>query len=202
MRYFWSENKRRKKWRIGRLSEASCVFCGSPHAVVPIVFPSTFTAYQLLQAGDKACPRCAVMFGDPQFRRNCWILKDGKFVVLDDPLRALGSLPEPPFLLYFTKQKRKHGWIVAVQNPVLNLNKFILVVDEEKVLFERAKFEEYFHFSKGLLDKRIPKCVLLGGMPAPSVIKHYCLSWPTCFRLQKLMKEPLWRVCVEFAKGN
>jgi len=176
-----------------------CVFCGSPHAVVPVVFPATFTAYQLLQAGDKACARCAEMFQDAKFRRNCWIVKDGSFAVLDDPLLALSCLPEPPFLIYFTKQKRKHGWILAVQNPVLNLYKFILVVDEEKILFERSRFEEYMAFSKGLLDKRIPKSVLLGGMPLPSVVKHYCLRWPTCFRLQKLMKEPLWRLCVVFA---
>jgi hypothetical protein len=140
------------------------------------------------------------MFRDPKFRRNCWIVKDGKFAVLEDPLRALGALPEPPFTLYFTRQKRKHGWILAVQNPVLDLNKFILVVDEEKVLFERVRFEEYLTFSKSLLNKCIPKSVLLGGMPPPSVVKHYCLPWPTCFRLQKLMKEPLWRVCVEFAR--
>jgi hypothetical protein len=142
------------------------------------------------------------MFGDARFRRNCWIVKDGEFRVLDDPLEALSLLPEPPFLIYFTKQKRKHGWIVAVQNPVLNLSKFILVVDEEKVLFDRAQFEEFTVFSRRLLDLGLPKCALLGGMPWPSVIQKYGLTWPECVRLQDLQKNPLWRVCVEFYRRN
>ena len=34
---------------------AACVFCGAP-AAVPVVFPETFTAYQLLQV--RAFLRC------------------------------------------------------------------------------------------------------------------------------------------------
>ena len=65
-----------------------CVFCGA-EAVVPVVFPETFTAYQLLQAGDKACPRCAEMFKNPKFRRNCWFTTGNLWCKLDDPLEFL-----------------------------------------------------------------------------------------------------------------
>ena len=181
-------------------SSENCVFCGSPEARAIIVFPATFTAYQLLQAGDKACIRCAEMFQDAKFRRNCWILKDGVVTVLEDPLRALDALPEPPFLLYFTKQKRKHGWILAVQNPVLCKDKFILVVDEEKILFNRSTFDNYHDISRRLLDSDIPKFILLGGYPPPSMIHKYALTHPICVLLLHVQREPLWRFCVEFAR--
>ena len=180
---------------------SNCVFCGAS-ASVPVVFPETFTAYQLLQAGDKACARCAEMFRDPRFRRNCWVLRKGVWSVVEEPLAFLEALPEQPFVLYLTKKKRKHGWILAVQNPVLNRDKFILVVDEEKVLFERKKFEELLAFSRGLLDRGIPKGVLLHGMPYPSSLRKYGVSWPEAIRLRQLQREPLWRVIVEFAKRN
>jgi hypothetical protein len=140
------------------------------------------------------------MFKDAKFRRNCWIMARGAFTVLDDPLGALENLPEPPFLLYFTRQKRKHGWILAVQNPVLSKDRFILVVDEEKILFDRPKFEELRDLAKQMLERGVPRRALLGGMPWPSVIRKYGLTWPECLWLQRLQKEGLWRICVEFEK--
>ena len=181
---------------------SNCVFCGA-EASVPVVFPETFTAYQLLQAGDKACARCAEMFRDPRFRRNCWVLREGVWSVVEEPLAFLEALPEPPFVLYLTKKKRKHGWILAVQNPVLNVDRFVLVVDEEKIMFERAKFEEYLRFSKRLLDTHaIPKSVLLGGMPKPSDIRRYGLAWADCFKLRSYERDRLWRCVVEFNKRS
>jgi len=51
-------------------SKIVCVFCGNENAETPIIFPSTFTAHQFLQAGNKACSRCAEMFTDPKYRRG------------------------------------------------------------------------------------------------------------------------------------
>lgn len=179
-----------------------CVFCGAS-ASVPVVFPETFTAYQLLQAGDKACKRCNTMFVDAKFRRNCWVLREHQWSAISDPLGFLEALPEPPFILYLTRAKRKHGWILAVQNPVLNRDKFILVVDEQRVLFERAKFEEYRKFSKRLLDTHaIPKSILLGGMPKPSDVKRYGLAWPDCFKLRSYQRDMFWRIIVEFSRRS
>jgi hypothetical protein len=47
------------------VSLSSCVFCGAP-GVVPVVFPETFTAYQLLQTGDQAR---FVTFFDQEFEK-------------------------------------------------------------------------------------------------------------------------------------
>lgn len=77
---------------------------------------------------------------------------------------------------------------------------FILVVDEDKVLFERAKFEEYLAFLRGLLDRGVPKGVLLHGMPYASSLRKYGLSWPEAIRLRDLQRDPLWRFVVEFEK--
>lgn len=179
-----------------------CIFCGAetPEDAKLIVFPETFTAYQLLQAGDKACERCAAMFADSKFRRNSWIVQDGVFTVLKDPLEALLSLPDPPFTLYLTKTKRKHGWIRAVQNPALNVKRFILVVDEEKIIFQAERYADLYRFARNLYARRISKSIMLGGMPEPSVHRRYGLSWAESFRLRELQHDPLWRTVVEFKK--
>jgi len=178
---------------------STCIFCGA-EASVNVVFPKTFTAYQFLQAGSKACLRCAEMFVDPKCRRNSWILRNGNLETVNDPLIFLVNLPDPPFCLYLTKKKRKHGWILAVQNPVLNRDRFILIVDEEKILFEREKFVEFEAFAHSLRKKGVPKKVLLGGMPLPSVKRKYDLSWEECSKLRGLQRNSLWRVVVEFEK--
>lgn len=182
------------------MAEYMCIFCGASGADVPVVFPSTFTAYQLLQAGNKMCTRCAEMFQDPKFRRNCWIMRNGVFEVIDYPLKFLLDLPEPPFILYFTKTKRKHGWVLAVQNPVLSTKRFILIVDEEKIMFDAKVYAELYAFYKNLFTRRISKFVMLGGMPQPSVHRKYGLSWEESFRLRELQHNPLWRFVVEFKK--
>jgi len=200
------------------MSLSNCVFCGAK-ASIPVVFPETFTAYQLLQAGDKACSRCAEMFRDPKFRRNCWFMIGTVWAKIEDPLAFLDYMlvalklelaadprfasDPPPFVLYLTKKKRKHGWILSVQNPVLNRDKFILVVDEEKIMFERSRFEEYYVFCKRLFDTHaIPKSILLGGMPKPSDIKRYCLAWADCFKLRSYERDMLWRCVVEFSRRS
>jgi len=142
------------------------------------------------------------MFVDAKFRRNSWIVKDGVFAVLEYPLEALLALPEPPFVLYLTKTRRKHGWIRAVQNPVLNVGRFILVVDEEKIMFEADGYVELYRFARNLYARRISKWVMLGGMPEPSVHRKYGLSWEESFRLRELQHNPLWRVVVEFKKRD
>jgi len=182
-----------------------CVFCGCELSedAEKAKLLKTFTAYQLLQAGDRACKRCAGMLSDPKFRRRCFVLKDEEFVVLGDPLAFLDH-PDvmPPFVLYLTRQYRKHGWILSVQNPVLSLDKFILVVDEDRLFFEQKKYEEFRRFSEVLFERKIPKKAMLGGYPWASVIRKYGLSHEESLRLRDLQRDKLWRLCVEFRKKD
>jgi CRISPR type IV-associated protein Csf1 len=182
----------------------NCIFCGTSltEEAKTITFPQTFTAYQLIQAGDKACPQCATMFTDPKYRRNSWIFREGKFEAVKDPTAFLLNLPEPPFLLYLTKTKRKHGWIRAAQNPTLSTKRFILVVDEEKIMFDTQVYAELYAFCRNLFARRIPKAVMLGGMPKPSDHRKYGLNWKESFKLRELQYNPLWRVVVEFRRRD
>lgn len=177
-----------------------CVFCGAA-ASIPVSFLDTFTAYQLLQAGDSACERCAGMLGDAKFRRNCWYMQGEKWVKIDDALTFLEQMTQPPFVLYLTQQKRKHGWILAVQNPVLCKDKFVLVVDEEKILFNRPSFTELLRFCRELFFVRaLPKWLLLGGYPQPSSIRRFGLERDICVRLQSLQRNRLWWTIVQFSR--
>ncbi len=182
--------------------KAVCVFCGNENAEVPIVFPSTFTAYQFLQAGNKACSRCAEMFADPKYRRNSWIIRNGKFEPIENVPDFLLNLPSSPFFLYLTKAKRKHGWIRAVQNPVLSTKRFILIVDEDKIMFDEKVYADLYAFARNLYARRVPKSVMLGGMPQPSMHLKYGLGWSESFRLRELQHDPLWRVVVEFKRRD
>lgn len=193
---------------------SDCVFCGAP-ARVPVVFLDTFTAYQLLQAGDSACSICAMMLRDAKFRRNCWFLVGEVWAKLDDVLEFLDyklpaillelaaspDLKSTRVVVYLTLQKRKHGWILAVQNPVLSPNRFVLVVDEEKILFERGHFTELLQLCRELFFTReLPKWLLLGGYPAPSVIRRFDLSSEVCSKLHSLQRDRLWWAVVSFCR--
>lgn len=180
----------------------SCIFCGSQEATEKIVFPETFTAYQLLQAGDKACMRCASMFKDPKFRRNSWVMQGDDWMRIDDVLGFLSDMPEPPFVLYLTLQKRKHGWILAVQNPVLNLERFILCVDEEKIFFNRPEFNELISFLESLWPKKLPKVILKGGYPPAGLIRKYMLTRLECQKLESLKSNRMWHFIVDFKRRD
>ena len=195
---------------------SSCVFCGAP-GVVPVVFPETFTAYQLLQAGDQACARCHTMFKDGKYRRNCWFTYGNVWAKIEDPLKFLdltlvalwlefkdlarvrGEAMDP-LVLYLTKAKRKHGWIGAVQNPILNVNRFILCVDEDRIMFDRAKFSEHLAFLEVLWAAEVPKGIMLGGYPPAGIIRKYKLTREECQRLQLVQGDRLWRFVVTFKK--
>ena len=195
--------------RVKILLESSmgcCVFCGASNPTVHVRFKDTFTAYQYVQAGDWACRRCSVMLEDAKFRRNCWVMFGNeekgwtKWHKIEDVLSFLKELPQPPFVIYLTLQKRKHGWILAVQNPVLNRNRFILVVDEEKIFFERTRFLELTAFSQTLFSHGVPKAVLLGGYPSASAIRRFKLSFDECSRLRSLQRDRLWYLVIKFGK--
>lgn len=175
----------------------ACVFCGVP-ASVPWIPKPTFTAFQLLQAGDKACERCAVIVEDAKFRRNCWVMRGGEWHKIDDVLGFLADMPLPPFVLYLTLQKRKHGWILAVQNPVLSVNRFILCVDEDKIFFDRQKFNTYLAFLESLWVRKIPKGIMLGGYPSAGLIRKFQFSRDECQRLAHLQSDRLWQFTVAF----
>ncbi len=180
----------------------NCVFCGAK-ADVPIVFPDTFTAYQFLQAGNSACKCCADMFGDAKYRRNCWYMQGNEWVKIEDPLVFLTvTLPAVPLpiIMYLTLKKRKHGWILSVQNPVLNFSRFILVVDEDKIFFDRQKFVEYLQFLGILWERGVPKGVLLSGYPAAGLVRKFRFSRGECRRLEQLQSDRLWQLVVAFKK--
>jgi hypothetical protein len=167
-----------------------------------IVFPDTFTAYQLFQAGDQACSRCAGMLGDAKFRRNCWVMQGEKWRKIDDVLSFLAGMPQPPFVLYLTLQKRKHGWILAVQNPVLNCDFFTLIVDEIKVHFERERFNQFCSDVSELMGRGVPKSVLMGGEPAVSTTIHFGFYKREVELLKARQFDRLWWLCVKFAKSQ
>ena len=102
--------------------------------------------------------------------------------------------------LYVTKQKRKHGWINAVQNPVLNLERFILCVDEEKIFFNRPEFTELTEFLNHLWPKELPKGILLGGYHPAGIIRNYKLNRKECLRLRDLKNNRMWQFIVTFKK--
>jgi hypothetical protein len=154
----------------------------------------------MLQAGDKACIQCHTMFTTGQYRRKCYYIKNGIFTEVMDVLGFLSALPEPPFVLYLTRAKRKHGWINAVQNPVLNQNKFILCVDEDKIFFDRTKFIEYLAFLETLWIREIPKGVMLGGYPSAGLIRKFGFNHVECQQLEKLQSDRLWQFVVTFKK--
>lgn len=179
---------------------SNCIFCGSSDAAEQVKFPDTFTAYQMLQAGSHSCKRCHTMFTTGIYRRKCFIIKNGEFTEITDVLDFLQNMPQPPYTLYVTKQKRKHGWINAVQNPVLNTNRFILCVDEEKLFFNRAEFNELTLFLESLWPKKMPKSVLKGGYPPAGLIRKYQLTRMECQRLDELKANRLWRFIVDFKR--
>ncbi len=175
----------------------NCVFCGAD-ATEQVIFPETFTAYQMLQAGSQACGRCYTMFTDGRYRRKNYYIKDGVFTEITDVLSFLSTMPQSPYILYLTKAKRKHGWINAVQNPVLNVNRFILCVDEDKIFFNRTHFNELMPFLEELWVREVPKGVMLGGYPYAGIIRKYKFNREECLNLQKLQGDRLWRFVVAF----
>jgi hypothetical protein len=178
-----------------------CVFCGRSEATAPVQFTDTYTAYQFLQSGSKACERCANMLGDSKFRRRNFVVKDDTFIAVESPLDFLDApSAEPPFVLYLTRQHRKHGWVLAVQNPVLNLDRFVLIVDEDKLVFERTRYEELRRFSESLFERKVPKKAMVSGYPWASVIRKYHLSHEEAARLRDLQGDELWKVCVDFKR--
>lgn len=181
---------------------SNCVFCGSSDATEQVKFPDTFTAYQMLQAGSHACKRCHTMFTTGIYRRKCFIIKNGEFTEITDVLAFLQDMPEPPFTLYVTKQKRKHGWINSVQNPVLNLERFILCVDEEKIFFNRPEFNELISFLESLWPKKLPKVILKGGYPPAGLIRKYMLTRLECQKLESLKSNRMWHFIVDFKRRD
>ena len=179
---------------------SNCIFCGSSDAAEQVKFPDTFTAYQMLQAGSHACKRCHTMFTTGIYRRKCFIIKNGEFTEITDVLAFLQNMPQPPYTLYVTKQKRKHGWINAVQNPVLNTERFILCVDEEKIFFNCLEFTELTEFLNHLWLKELPKGILLGGYPPAGLIRKYKLTRKECIRLRDLKSNRMWQFIVTFKK--
>ncbi|MEM4454445.1 MAG: hypothetical protein QXT28_07035 [Thermofilaceae archaeon] len=175
----------------------ACVFCGSNAPTHPVSFPETFTAYQFLQAGSGACSRCLEMFRDPKYRRNNWIItRDGEFRVLENPIEVLLNPPSPPFYIYLTRTRRKHGWILAVNYPALSRDKFFVTVDEERVFVDRQKLEEYWRLYRCFRDKGLRKKDFFSLSPASA--RKLRLTREEVQALRTLSDDRLWRLVVDF----
>jgi hypothetical protein len=134
------------------------------------------------------------MLKDPVFRRNSWVIQGGSFEVVEDPVGFLLDPPQPPFLVYLTRTRRKHGWILAVRNRVLSRESFILVVDEEKFLFDRGRFTWMVRFAADLKARGVPRRVLLAGTVTASTARKYGLSRFEVEKLRLLKGNKLWGV--------
>jgi len=183
-----------------------CVFCvehfenGYPLSVIP----KTFTAQQWLQAGSGVCERCYTFLKTPEARRNSWIIKGEKMkwenaVLLDDPLSILLSPPAPPFRLYLTKQKRKHGWIRLIHNPALKRIKFPVAYEEDLFIVDVATIRHMHKIAASLMEKGASKKDLLYGFSAGKAIKLGVSPAEIC-AVQQFKGNRLWEVVVKFGR--
>jgi len=119
-----------------------CAVCGrySPDGF-KVILPKTFMAWQYFQERDNLCPTCHHMIREPQYRRSSWLATSTEFVFLKRPAvrTALEDLPQPPWVLYATRNFRKHGWIRTRVN--LSNKRFYLTFDEESYLLTRTQLQ-------------------------------------------------------------
>ena len=150
-----------------------CVFCSeSVDNGYPLkVIPRTFTAWQWLQAGSCICERCYNFLKTPAVRRNSWIIRGNEMTVdriefLEKPLQTLLNPPDPPFRLYLTKQRRKHGWIRLIHNPALNRSFFLIAFEEDLIRIDLHTATKMHKHALLLLEKGLSKKDLLHGVSA------------------------------------
>jgi len=181
----------------------NCVFCGQRgEALRPITFSNSFTAYQFLQAGSGACPQCFKLFQNPKTRKTSWILhgEDGEIRELEHPLETLLNPPNPPFFIYLTKQKRKHGWIRVINYPALNRDKFIIAYEENRVLIDRQRLAKLVEFARRLRSRNIPVNILLSGNPSASQVRRFKLTREEIDELKTMRGDFQWEIAEKFSQ--
>ena len=85
-----------------------------------------------------------------------------------------------------------------MQNPILSMFKFILVVDEEKILFDAGLFRLMLWECTRYRERGVLKKCLLGSLP-PSLIRKFSLYLDDVHLIQQRKNNPLWRLIVDFA---
>jgi hypothetical protein len=116
-----------------------CIFCQeSVEQGYPPELPGNFMSQQWLQAGNCICNRCYEFLKEPRTRKTCWLIKGPEMQIdllepIEKPLETLLNPPDPPFRLYLTKAKRKHGWIRLIKNPAMSRGRFPVSFEESLI---------------------------------------------------------------------
>jgi hypothetical protein len=135
------------------------------------------------------------------------MIKDEKRYKINNILTFLNySLPtiklDKQLILYTTLQKRKHGWILSVNNPILHPDNFILICDDQKILFNRQLFNQMLTDLEPIWQKGVIKKFLTVGYPPAGIIRKYALTRIECQTLESNKKHPLWHFIIAFKKRD
>jgi len=185
-----------------------CVFCVEPYEKgYPLnVIPKTFTAQQWLQAGSGVCPRCYEFLKSPEIRRNSWVIRGPEMILanvefLEDPLMTLLNPPKPPFRLYLTRQKRKHGWIRLIHNLALSQKRFPIAFEEDLIRVDLSQIQKMHVVASKLIDKGASKRDLIHGFTASKAAKLQ-LTREDFITVETFRGNPLWEVVVSFERKS
>jgi len=182
-----------------------CIFCGERYEQgYANKLPGNFMSHQWLQAGNGICERCYKFLKAPEARRNSWLIEGPEMRLellqpLNNPLLTLLEPPEPPFRLYLTKQKRKHGWIRLLKNPALNREHFPIAFEEDIIWVDRAQAQGFSETVKSLREKGITKGALVRGLTAGEAQK-IGLSPAEIREAHQNRGNPLWELVVRFER--
>jgi len=126
--------------------------------------------------------------------------RDGVTHLLKDPLAKLLNPPKPPFWIYLTKAKRKHGWIRIIDKPALNRDRFQIAFEEQLVLVNREYLAQSVKNVRDLRQLKIPKAELLSGQLSPRSMSRLLDHAQSIMSiLQHLKGDPLWEIAVKFS---
>ena len=171
-----------------------CIFCGRESDVIRVELPKTFTAYQYLQAGHGACKQCASMLKDERIRRSSWIWDRDGIKLISDPLSALLNPPDPPFRIYITKAKRKHGWIRVVNKVNHSRERFWVGFEEELLLTNRIQLKDMIDFARALREKGVLKAELTRGELRVKSFEK--VGWESQQKLKEFAGNLVWNMVV------
>lgn len=179
-----------------------CVFCGSP-STHPVKFGGNFTAYNLLQAGDGACDRCHKKYTDSFYRRNSWY-ETPEAVKAIGKTEVLGLLlepPTPPFRVYLTKMRRKHGWVVIASRWEMRRDVYDVAFEDARIRIEHSSLAAMIAFAKDLRAARVTKAAMRAGtLPYASVkaLRERVIEIEQ--KLKEYKGNPQWNLVIEYVE--
>lgn len=182
-----------------------CIFCADRvEGGYPAELPGNFMSQQWLQAGDGICVRCHGFLKSAEVRRNSWIIRGFEMALdhlepLKRPLETILDPPEPPFRLYLTRMKRKHGWIRLLHNPALSRICFPVSYEEDLIRVNIEKVGEHYTLVSSLMDRGVTKRSLREGL-TPYEVKKRNITFQEVKEVEKNRRDPLWRLVVDFAR--